>query len=250
MARHTVDVKNTTPVPTEPHALVARIVRGLVRHRAIGAAYGAAGLGKTYSTEAAVEGLDIAVHWFTPLNRSTMKMVADALLYEITAVEHHGSLSRMTRTLVGVLAERPRLVVVDEAQRLNQECIEYLRHLHDHPDTDFALLLVGGNRCWEVITKHPMVESRIARRIEFKPLTNMQVLRLLPKYHPLYTNVDPELLLLVDDCYAHGNFRSWANFTVSAIDLCREFDIPDLTEDIIGNVFALAGGNANQKVAA
>ena len=26
-----------------------------------------------------------------------------------------------------------RLLVVDEAQWLNRECIEYLRHLHDHP---------------------------------------------------------------------------------------------------------------------
>jgi hypothetical protein len=32
------------------------------------------------------------------------------------------------------------LRVVDEAQRLKRECIEYLRHVHDHPDTRYALL--------------------------------------------------------------------------------------------------------------
>ena len=36
--------------------------------------------------------------------------------------------------LIDALSDAPRLIVVDEAQWLNRECIEYLRHLHDHPD--------------------------------------------------------------------------------------------------------------------
>ena len=36
---------------------------------------------------------------------------------------------------------REHLVVVDEAQQLNRECIEFLRWLHDHRLTRFALLL-------------------------------------------------------------------------------------------------------------
>ncbi len=45
------------------------------------------------------------------------------------------------------LSERFRLVIIDEAQWLNRECFEYLRHLHDDPDTRFALLFVGGDGC-------------------------------------------------------------------------------------------------------
>ena len=50
--------------------------------------------------------------------------------------------------LIDALSDEPRLMIVDKAQWLNRECIEYLRHLHDHPETRFALLLVGGDGCW------------------------------------------------------------------------------------------------------
>ena len=50
--------------------------------------------------------------------------------------------------------------MIDEAQRLNGDCIELLRHLHDHPHTRFALLYVGGDGCWEVLSREPMLASR------------------------------------------------------------------------------------------
>ncbi|MFE9368064.1 AAA family ATPase [Streptomyces sp. NPDC006978] len=70
----------------------------------------------------------------------------------------------LTTKLVGLLATPMHLVVVDEAQRLNGDCIELLRHLHDHPKTRFALLYVGGDGCWEVLSKEPMLRSRVFRR--------------------------------------------------------------------------------------
>lgn len=83
-----------------------------------------------------------------------------------------GSRSRfdLINHLVGLLAATPRLVVVDEAQRLNGECIEMLRHLHDHPAARFALLYVGGDGCWEVLSREPMLRSRIFRRLPFTAL--------------------------------------------------------------------------------
>jgi len=238
MPRHHLNLEDALPVQTPALQLVTRSVADIVRRRAMGAVYGLAGLGKTFATEAAVENVDIPVHWIRPLKRSTMRMVADSLLFELTGFEHRGPLPRLTRTLTDVLAERLRLIVVDEAQRLNEECIEYLRHLHDDPMTDFALLLVGGNDCWRVISRHPMVASRVVRRVEFKPLTTQQVLQLIPTYHPLYRDIDPELLLFVDDHFAHGNFRDWASFTAAAVDLCAEFAVP-LTEEVARNVFGL-----------
>ncbi|MFC6881861.1 hypothetical protein ACFQKB_19050 [Actinomadura yumaensis] len=44
-------------------------------------------------------------------------------------------------------ARFPRLVVVDEAQRLTGHALELPRHLHDDPDTRFGLLYVGGDGC-------------------------------------------------------------------------------------------------------
>lgn len=33
-----------------------------------------------------------------------------------------------------------------------------------------AILLVGGNGCWEVLSREPMLASRICRRVRFGPL--------------------------------------------------------------------------------
>jgi len=126
-----------------------------------------------------------------------------------------------------------RLVVVDEAQWLNRECIEYLRHLHDEPSTRFALLLVGGDGCWEVLSREPMLRSRIYRRVRFGAMSAQTVLAVIPGYHAIYRDVAPELLLLIDDRYAHGSFREWASFTLGAQALCREQGCDQLTPDII-----------------
>jgi len=59
--------------------------------------------------------------------------------------------------------------------RLASECIEFLRYLHDHPRIRFALILVGGDGCWEVLAREPMLRSRIFRRVNITSLTGEQV---------------------------------------------------------------------------
>jgi DNA transposition AAA+ family ATPase len=144
--------------------------------------------------------------------------------------------------LVVELCHRPRTVVVDEAQRLTSECIELLRYLHDHPHTRFALLLVGGDGCWEVLSREPMLRSRIYRRVSMAPLSGDQVCELMGSFHPIYTGVARELLLLVDDHFAHGNLRDWASFTHTAAKLCAEQSRARLDAEVVRNAFALHGG--------
>lgn len=47
----------------------------------------------------------------------------------------------------------PRFVVIDEAQNLNRECIEFHRHLGEDPHRRGAMLLVGGDGSWEVLSR-------------------------------------------------------------------------------------------------
>lgn len=128
---------------------------------------------------------------------------------------------RLTDDLLLELAGERRLIVIDEAQNLSTECFEYLRHLHDDESTNFALLFVGGNRCWEVISRHPMLQSRVWHWVEFTPLSIDDVLEIIPRYHPIYEGADPELLLEIDDEFAHGTFRNWAAFTNTALLQCK-----------------------------
>ncbi len=69
-----------------------------------------------------------------------MRLVADRLLHALTGAPGWGT----------------RLIVIGEAQNLNRDCFEYLRHVHDDPATRFALLFDGGDGCWEVLARESM----------------------------------------------------------------------------------------------
>jgi hypothetical protein len=104
------------------------------------------------------------------------------------------------------------------------------------------LLLVGGDGTWQVLSREPMLRSRIYRRVVCEPLSGGQVCALLPRYHPIYATASADLLLFVDDHFAHGNLRDWASFTATAVDLCQATGADRLDEQITRNAFALHGG--------
>src|SRR5258707_13271282 len=107
--------------------------------------------------------------------------------------------------LTDLLSGPRRLVVIDEAQRLNGDCIELLRHLHDHPHTRFALLYVGGDGCWEVLSPEPMLAPPGVRRLPFTRPDRPGVPALMRRYQPGYDGVGQAPLLEAQG--AHGNGR-------------------------------------------
>ena len=162
----------------------------------------------------------------------------------MTGIPHEGTQARLEPLLLEALGEHRRVVKIDEAQHLNYPCVEELRHLHDHPDTDFALLLVGGNGCYELIQRYPMLSSRIARWTKFWTLEVGEVVHLLPDFHPLYRQCDPELIELVDERYAEGNLRRWTNFTDAARRLADQQGSDSLTKPIVEAAFSSLVMNA------
>ena len=246
MSKHFLDLQGARTIPTEHLLLTRRAVGDLAEAQAMGAVHGDAGLGKTFAVEEAVAGVGLPVSWTSFPSRPTMRLVAITLIDALTEVPA-GERNRfqLTGKLVELLAERDRLIVVDEAQRLNRECIEYLRHLHDHPLTRFGLLLVGGDGCWQVLSREPMLRSRMYRRVVFKPLGSKDLLSGIRGYHAIYAEVPDELVLFIDDYFGHGNLRNWASFTHSAGALCRRHKRTSVDEEIARNVFALHGGGVD-----
>jgi DNA transposition AAA+ family ATPase len=243
VVRHFLDLQDAQTVPTEAFKLTRRAISDMFEAQAMGVVHGEAGLGKTFAVEEALCGWpDVESLWAGFPSRPTMRLVAVTLLELLTGVPSaEPNRFRATGQLLEELTRRPRVVVIDEAQRLNRECIEYLRHLHDQPTTRFALLLVGGDGTWEVLSREPMLRSRIYRRVTFKPLPAPQMIQAVRHYHPLYRDAADELLLLIDDVFGHGNFRNWASFTRSAQDLCRQAR-RRIDERVARNVFTLYGG--------
>ncbi|MFR9802820.1 AAA family ATPase [Pseudonocardia sp. RS010] len=249
--RHFLDIDGAATLPTEQLALVDQAVADLVGTRAMGAVHGPAGLGKTFAVEQALDRRtdEASACWVSFPSRPTMRLVAATLYGELCGASP-GRRDRfaLTAELLEQLADhrgrdgRERLVVVDEAQQLNRECIEFLRYLHDHRLTRFGLLLVGGDGAWRVLAREPMLRSRIYRRVVCTPLSGEQVCALLPRYHRIYADLAPELLLFVDDHFAHGYLRDWAAFTATAVELCQASGADRLDEQIARNAFALQGG--------
>jgi type II secretory pathway predicted ATPase ExeA len=243
VARHFLGLRGAKTVATEHLRLTHHAAADVWAACAMGAVHGPAGLGKTFAVEDALASRRRGeVCWASFPSRPTMRLVS-AELWATLSGEPAPRADRfaLTARLVEELSTCRRMLVVDEAQRLNRECIEFLRHLHDHPATTFGLLLVGGDGCWDVLTREPMLRSRIYRRVAFGPLTAPQVLEVVRRFHPLYQDATDELVLFVDDNFGHGNFRNWAVFTRTAQSLCtrgrRGFD-----EDVARNAFLLHGG--------
>jgi type II secretory pathway predicted ATPase ExeA len=249
MPTHFLGLQDAAVLPTRQYQLTARVIDDLVRFQAIGVIHGPAGAGKTFAVSAQLERLResgdqvVTVSLSFPSKPSPLA-VAAALVEAVTGEQAPRRRNRfqLTAHLLGVLASPARLIVVDEAQRLNGECIELLRHLHDHELTSFAVLLVGGDGCWQVLSREPMLRSRVFRRLPFTPLRRDQVPTLIRGYHPIYAQAGDELLLEIDDAYAHGSLRDWATFTLTAATLCREDGREHVTLPIAANACALLGG--------
>jgi DNA transposition AAA+ family ATPase len=252
MPQHFAGLDDAATLATGQFQLTGRIVADLIGCCATGVVHGPAGTGKTYAVQAALEtlardgsaGVQVTACTLAFPARPTMRLVADELLRAVTGSPGPRSSNRfyLIAALTELLAGPPRLVVIDEAQRLNGDCIELLRHLHDHPATRFALLYVGGDGCWEVLSREPMLRSRVFRRLPFAPLARTQIPGLIRGYHPIYHGAAEELLLDIDDTYAHGTLRDWAVFTHTAATLCTSASRPSLDEAVIANAYALLGG--------
>jgi DNA transposition AAA+ family ATPase len=222
MARQFLGLQDAKTLTTAGFGLSQRCVSDCVNDLAMGVVYGPAGVGKTFAVEYASENAKISPHWFTFTKQPALTHMVKAMLEKLTGIPHRGERFKLTSDLVEVLAERPRLIVVDEAQQLNANALDYLRYLHDEPDTQFALMFVGGNGCWKTLSRHPMLLSRVYRQVRISALDDEEVMSLIPKYHPIHAHVSLETLLEVNENFASGNFRRWASFTQTVVRLCGE----------------------------
>jgi DNA transposition AAA+ family ATPase len=197
--RHHLGLRDAEVLATRHLLMTRQALSDVLESEAMGAIVGPAGLGKTFAIEHAIETRAEPVIKLAFEARPTMRLIADRLLHALTGSPGRGTRFAMTDQLMNRLSERRQLVVIGEAQNLNRDCFEYLRHLHDDPATRFALLFDGGDGCWEVLAREPMLRSRIYRRVAFAPLTDQDVITLIPGYHPIYSSADPKLLTLIDE---------------------------------------------------
>ncbi|MET7714816.1 ATP-binding protein [Streptomyces sp. NPDC005407] len=111
------------------------------------------------------------------------------------------------------LGTGPRIVVVDEADRMPDACFEYLRFLHDDLPGGLCVVLIAGQRGERALRAQQMLHTRTATWLNLQPLTRDQIHRTIPVLHPLWHTVQPEHLWKLDGHFAHGSLRRWALVT-------------------------------------
>lgn len=217
--RHFRPVPDAQVVPTEQFARVRRLVRDLLDEMGLAVIHGPASSGKTFATEVALAleaSLDVV--WLVfPTRRTTPQQMLRAILAKATNAQYEYRLYELIDVAREELATRPRLVVIDESHLLPWGCIDLLRHLWDDEATRFALLLVGGDGCWELLSQDPMLVSRFTGEHAARPMTADELLRYLPRFHALYGSADETVVRWVDSNFAHGGYREWTKFTARAV---------------------------------
>lgn len=237
MTEHFLGLEGANTIGTEYFLATQNAIGDLVARYAMGAFVGDAGLGKTFSVETA-RGLitDVPTCRVVMPHHATMRRMARLVLEAVTGEEHHAERFRLGDDLVRALSEQPHLIVIDEAQNANLNCIEFLRHIHDDPRTRFAVAFAGGHRCWEVLCSYPMLRSRIHRNVQFKPMSLQTVLQVMPGFHPIFADADPDVLGRIDLLIGHGTFRDWTAFTVDAIAAANDNALDTVDDWLVDEV--------------
>lgn len=249
-ADHYLGLPGAQVVATDALLMLRDNLADVVEAKAMMCVHGDAGLGKTLSVNASLRalapGLAAEVCRVQFRARPTPRDIRHVLF---DALSVSGSPPRrpieFDALLKDVLAERFRVLVCDEAQWLSRECFEFWRHLWDDRRTDIAIVFVGGGDCYRVLRREPMLSSRVYVWQEFRRMTRDQVLVVIPAFHPVWADADPEDIAYVDAHAGHGNFRAWSKITSHVVIGLRRLERPRPDRQVLQWVFSRLGGGTH-----
>lgn len=152
------------------------------RSPTMGVITGLAGVGKTIATQYYLDSL--APHAQTALPtavkvkvmpRSTPRALAKTILDSLLEKSRGSNIYEMADEAAAAIERNYiNLLVVDEADRLNEDSFEVLRHLFDK--TGCRIVLVGLPNILSIIERHQKFSSRVGLRMPFVPLELKEVL--------------------------------------------------------------------------
>ncbi|WP_326701511.1 ATP-binding protein [Streptomyces sp. NBC_01754] len=176
---------------------------------------GDAGLGKTFAVHHTAHTRFPRAH--VPLRLGARPGPADLRFHLHHALGIHGTApaepAAADALIRRALGAAPRIVVVDEADRMPEPCFEYLRFLHDDLPDGLCAVLIAGQRGEKALRAQQMLLTRTTTWLTLQPLTRGQVPRAAAVLHPLWQTVAPDQLLSLDGHFAHGSLRRWALLT-------------------------------------
>ncbi len=193
-------------IATKEHRRFAEFADAVRKHRYIGLCFGAAGVGKTCSARR-YAGWDVAEPLLTtwgPREASddeVYKALAQnrAIFYTPTVCcpfrELQGDISRLiTRVSVsigshvhkeklvqtGQMSDLAEILIVDEAERLSNTCLDHLRDLFDR--TGIGVVLVGMPGIEKRLSRYPQLYSRVGFAHHYRPLQGDELAFVLARH--------------------------------------------------------------------
>lgn len=245
MTSRYLDLAGAQRLLTPDYQLTRHVLLTLPDPYGLAVIHGLAGLGKTFAVDDTLEQLPVETIALEFPPRITPKQLTSSLLEAACGATPSGTHTQLQRDLADALAGRQLVMKIDEAQRLEQHCIETLRYLFDRPENQLSLVLVGGHRCWELLHRFPALRSRVTGRVQFSALPPEQVRKLIPGLHPIYATADASVIDEIDTYYARGQLRAWTIFTKQAIELMARAGSDTLTTEIASVFLDLQRGLAD-----
>ncbi|WP_051967385.1 ATP-binding protein [Kitasatospora mediocidica] len=219
-------------------------IEATIEAKAMMCAFGPAGHGKTMSVNSALR--QLAPDTTVRLELRSGPTVRDIRygLFQVLGLpgEPPGRPIEFDTLLKETLSERFRVLVCDEAQWMGRSSFEYWRHLWDDRHTDIAVIFAGGDNCYKVLKREPILASRIFIWQKFKRIPEDEVTATLPAFHRMWSGVRPDLIRDIDRAAAHGNFRNWATVTKHLQQGMKKMNLTEINDDLVNWVYSRIGG--------
>ena len=242
---HYLGLAGANVVATEALLVLRDNLADVVAARAMMCVHGDAGLGKTLSVNASLRALaptDTCRVQFRARPTPVTSAMSCSMPWGSAAPRRPGRSSSTPCSRTPCPSGSGSWSVI-EAQWLSRECFELWRHLWDDRRTDIAIVFVGGGDCYRVLRREPMLSSRVYVWQEFRRLDREQVLAVIPAYHPVWADADPEDIAYADVHAGHGNFRAWSKITAHVVTALERLERSRPDREILQWVFSRLGGS-------
>lgn len=133
------------------------------------------------------------------------------------------------------------VLAIDDAQVLPPSTIDFLRQLHDDPETEFSLLLLGDPAFENRLIHDRQLSSRLTVSVDAYPVADDEIVDTMRRFHPVFQNAPEHLLVRIRDECTGGFMRDWAIFITHSKREMRKAGVKELTEEVVNAVIYLMG---------
>lgn len=236
---HYLGLKGARTLQTQAYLDIERAIEVTVEMMGICKVLGDAGVGKSYCAET------ILLAGERPYVRVIAASGPTPLRMGEKTAEGLGRIPRGNRFRLEDICREGLVdglaLVVDDAHVLPPFTIDFLRQLHDDPQSAFALFFIADPAFEDRLTRDRQLRSRLTASVDADPVEKSHVLDDLSAFHPVFRDAKEELLIRIRDDCVGGYMRDWAIFAKHAQREMKHARVDRLTDAIADAVIYLMG---------